>query len=355
MTDEDLLRRFAALKGSNPASVPIAGPSKSDGYAHHIASAEERARKDQEDLERIADGRPLDHGSTWGDIRGSARDAGREERELEGRHEGLNDGKGGGWGMDELGLEDGDGDDDVEAFIASLATAQCQSGTPEPTSTEAHAILRETRHLAEPPVPANAQMNTAGSGDEEEVYDGETEQEILERALEEAELEVDEEQKQKAAQAASGLEPTVGLSNDGAALTKDEVDLFPSIPTHVPAQELDEADQDDPAVDARMAMLLGLPGPSIHPGGPKLPSAPTSKPAQGRQAGQGWNLPGWEDGRDEDLDSWCCICNKDATVQCAGCDDDVYCDECWRDGHGPGGEQGHRARRFTHGKKLHRA
>lgn len=41
------------------------------------------------------------------------------------------------------------------------------------------------------------------------------------------------------------------------------------------------------------------------------------------------------------------ICNKDATVICSGCDNDVYCDECWRDGHGPGGEQGHRAKRFN--------
>ncbi|PWN98152.1 hypothetical protein FA09DRAFT_329782 [Tilletiopsis washingtonensis] len=36
---------------------------------------------------------------------------------------------------------------------------------------------------------------------------------------------------------------------------------------------------------------------------------------------------------DDEIDSWCCICNADASLQCAGCDHDPYCSACWAEGH----------------------
>ena len=52
---------------------------------------------------------------------------------------------------------------------------------------------------------------------------------------------------------------------------------------------------------------------------------------------------------DEDIDAWCCICNEDADLRCLGCEGDLYCQECWKEGHGNGvgQERGHRAVQYV--------
>lgn len=62
-----------------------------------------------------------------------------------------------------------------------------------------------------------------------------------------------------------------------------------------------------------------------------LPSAPTFAPAQKPiKVSKPSPKPQFTD---EEIESWCVICNDDATVRCLGCDGDLYCAQCWREGH----------------------
>ena len=56
-----------------------------------------------------------------------------------------------------------------------------------------------------------------------------------------------------------------------------------------------------------------------------LPSAPTDLPA--KKTALTVSKP------DDDVETWCSICLADASVRCIGCDRDLYCMGCWREGH----------------------
>ena len=182
--------------------------------------------------------------------------------------------------------------------------------------TEAREALDATRGYT------NLSANDKGNEEdaEEDADDYETEDEILLRALEEAEL--DAETRQKNGKTRSGEEEeevpheketeqdilararslaTESKQPPSPTATDEPAFLFPSLPTHIPETQDDNDNDDDTESAAKMALLLGLSGPNTKPG-PRLPSPPKD-----RKPGQGWNLPGYKDDNDEDPDSWCCM------------------------------------------------
>ncbi|WVW78916.1 hypothetical protein I302_100879 [Kwoniella bestiolae CBS 10118] len=330
MSDDDLFRRFAALRAPTaPLSTEEhrAGPSSPK---RNVEDSARKAREEDAELERIADGRFDGLVTVGGD-----NDEQREDDELAKRIARLrgNDMR---YDMDGDGFE---GDKDVEDFLASFVSAPSHDPTSAglPSSDDLAKDAKQVLKDVQPYIPSG-EAQEVGEGDEEDDEEEETEDQIIIRALEEASLDKlhdpsDNEEVQKStddgAEQQNRLESLEGLS-------------FPSLPTHIPQEEGEELDED---TKNKLNALLGLSPASHNPGQAKPQTQTKSIP-------KSWNLPGFDMGRDDDTDSWCCICNKDATLICLGCDDDLYCEECWRDGHGngEGQERGHRAKRFVYKK-----
>ncbi|KAH8555661.1 hypothetical protein BGW37DRAFT_478106 [Umbelopsis sp. PMI_123] len=59
----------------------------------------------------------------------------------------------------------------------------------------------------------------------------------------------------------------------------------------------------------------------------------------------------FEEDEEDETEGWCCICNEDGTIICIDCDDDVYCNNCFKEGHqGPNADfdlRSHKWKRYT--------
>ncbi|PVH83424.1 hypothetical protein DL98DRAFT_513307 [Cadophora sp. DSE1049] len=142
-------------------------------------------------------------------------------------------------------------------------------------------------------------------------------QDIVARMLDEVNLERANESKKEEKPS------TPERSKDDAEEENGSLSL-PSAPSALPEPvETSKKSLDfESDIAARMAALSGLSTNSLG-----LPSAPTFKPIDKPVKGVMKKFT------DEEVDSWCIICQDDATVKCMGCDGDLYCANCWKEGH----------------------
>ena len=134
----------------------------------------------------------------------------------------------------------------------------------------------------------------APEDEDEDIEDVETEDEIVARALAEADLEAKSQPMGASRSSPPDLNDTPSPPHQmHAGNDEDDTFSFPTLPTQLPSAE----EPDDQAY-AMISRLQGLSGPSHVPG--------TALPPPPKAIGKGWNLPGYDDARDDDLDSWCC-------------------------------------------------
>ncbi|KAK0631749.1 hypothetical protein B0T14DRAFT_559506 [Immersiella caudata] len=102
-------------------------------------------------------------------------------------------------------------------------------------------------------------------------------------------------------------------------------------------------------ITTRLASLRGL-GSGVNFDSFGLPTVPTFSP-EDRSASTAASLITKRGGyTDEDQKTWCIVCLDDATIRCLSCDNDVYCQRCFKEMHfGPSAgydERGHQWTKF---------
>ena len=142
-------------------------------------------------------------------------------------------------------------------------------------------------------------------------------QDIVARLLDEVNLERENEPGPKE-EVASDPPPKAAREESTLTLTLPST---PSQLTHPLTRKTSHEFESD--ITSRMAALRGLGTTNSL----SLPSAPTFKPVDQPVKDV------MKKYTDEEVDSWCIICQDDATVKCLGCDGDLYCANCWKEGH----------------------
>lgn len=149
--------------------------------------------------------------------------------------------------------------------------------------------------------------------DPEPVSEEQEAEEIIAKML----AEVDLDRHKPGTGSATGVDTNEPLPEENSDEDAMSTLVLPSAPSEIPKISNDDTTS---AEDALAARFSGL----------SLPGAPSFSPSKKTSKNVNSNLPKYTD---EEIDSWCVICNDDATVRCIGCDGDLYCRSCWNEGH----------------------
>ena len=340
--DDDLLKRFNALRA--PLDDPVDQPAQTASPltpAQYTLRAAQAAQKEDDELAAIAEGR-FSPSLSEPHHEVPSRSSNDDDDALQRRMRGLR-GDDALWAAekgperedDEVGpllerlrVKADMTDLQVEAYLANLSNAQIPDEKPiagpsisasRRLAREARAALKESEGFV-----GQEDLDAREEGDHDESDDEpfETEEVIIARALDEASLSEQHDQSGQV-QEPQSTDQASAISNPKSPTTQptdDDAFSFPSLPAHEPLV----AEPEDDQLQKRMELLLGLKGPSVAPGAPKA-SGPVLPTVPKREVGQGWNLPGYNDSRDNDLDSWCCeFYSRDATANVMSPADDRY-------------------------------
>ncbi|MCJ1478713.1 hypothetical protein MMC13_007396 [Lambiella insularis] len=121
------------------------------------------------------------------------------------------------------------------------------------------------------------------------------------------------------------------LSLEGETEMVEGVPVYKPTSPGSPGTERALSLSDLPRTPKSLPSLPSQPGKGNVPSALDLPSAPTTAPTTKSSIKSATSkLPQYSD---KEIETWCVICNDDATVKCLGCEGDLYCAKCWKEGH----------------------
>ncbi|KAM3460585.1 hypothetical protein NHJ6243_005756 [Beauveria neobassiana] len=250
------------------------------------------------------------------------------------------------------------------------------SGAHEPSDEQVRALLEKLaddipKDLSDPQPTHDHELDSDNDGSDSEAMKRQVE-DVVERYQDEAEMEEEEEEETQRKRQESEDDDDDDFQDPHDEAAAHNADL-PSVPSDLqdPLPSSSARSESKPGLDDITARLAALRAPSHNtdgggdddddddddasPDSLSLPSVPTSRPSV-QSVSRLQTRTGYTD---DDADSWCTVCLEDATLQCLGCDDDVYCARCWHEMHvGPAAafdDRSHRAVQFARDRKKKEA
>ncbi|XP_055452215.1 abscission/NoCut checkpoint regulator [Psammomys obesus] len=203
------------------------------------------------------------------------------------------------------------------AHQAPDARTQAQQTQDLLTQLEAEVAIDESWERRGPAAPLQNDLNKGGTKDQSTNSQGQASQSLEEKKsklLAEAAVELREEN--------SRQERILALAKRLAMLQGQDPNRVTLQDYRLP--DSDEEEDEETAIQ-RVIQQLTEEAALDEASGFNIPVEPAPRPRAQPCSTE-------TEAEEEEL-PWCCICNEDATLRCAGCDGDLYCAWCFREGH----------------------